>query len=219
MDRRTFLHVAIFTGSSWTAGGCKVRLKHHDRQPKRQLLEDRWPGYYFDTVQASYSLKLTNPDTSLSRAERRGITVVSKDQKEIGSLAVMPTIRPTRADVKLNYSSNAPTDTDLQVTVHWPIDRPRFDSTDSTTVETMTGSVDFDDVRRFIDGTGRFRCDDNEHFYGQSKEEKRSFSEYDFHIQFRISGPNPDSRFDETLVYRHLSALFTLAEIACPGLG
>jgi len=77
--------------------GCGLRHRSYDRPPKRSLVEDRWPGYYFDEVHATFSLPLFNPDTSLSRATGDAFRVVSNDPRAPKYLPNAATVRPTQA--------------------------------------------------------------------------------------------------------------------------
>jgi len=86
--------------------------------------------------------------------------------------------------------------------------------------ETMTASVSFIDIERFINGTGKFRCDDNNHFYGRSSSQKRSATDrLGIPVHCSISGKNPDSHFKGEIHYQDGSRLYELARLAVDGIG
>lgn len=220
MNRRTVLRLASLFVPSASVAGCRTRLKRFDPQPKRGLLEDRWPGYSFDTLAARYSLRLQSPDPSLTRASQTTVPTLSSDGRELGSGIGLPTVRPTRALVNLDYDANSSAGCEVAVTVFWPIDGPTPINGSRETDETMTAYLGFDNVRRFIEGTGRFRCDDDHHFYGPlNGETKQRKSEFDVTVRFQIAGESPDSRFAGDIQYRNAVVLYRIAELAVPGIG
>lgn len=84
----------------------------------------------------------------------------------------------------------------------------------------MTALIGFDDIRQFIDETGRFRCDRDDHFYGVGEnKDNRRLGEYAPDVELRISGPNPDSRFQGIVKYKDGMMLYRIGSVACPGLG
>lgn len=220
MDRRKILRLAISSFVTIFVSGCKARIKRFDSQPERGFLEDRWPGHYFDTVTARYSLRLQNPNPSLSRTSNLTVPVLTSDGQEVGSGIGLPTLRPTRAFVNLRYDANSDADCEIAVTVYWPVDDLAPIDGRREADETMTAFVGFEDIRRFIDGTGRFRCDDNHHFYGPLADaHKPHANEFDVTVHCQISGESPDSRFGGDIRYRDGMVLYRLAELAVPGIG
>lgn len=84
----------------------------------------------------------------------------------------------------------------------------------------MTAFVGFEDIRCFIDGTGRFRCDDANHFYGPSTDERKlGTNEFAVTVRCNILGESPDSRFNGDIRYRDGTVLYRLAKLAVPGVG
>lgn len=83
----------------------------------------------------------------------------------------------------------------------------------------MVNPLDFQDIQRFIDGTGRFRCDYNHCFYGSSDDEKHHATPFDVTVHCQISGKKPDAQFDGDIRYRDGMVLYDLAELAAPGVG
>lgn len=220
MDRRKTLRLAILSFVTALASGCKTRVKPFDSQPKRSFLEDRWPGHYFDTVTARYTLRLQNPAPSLSRASKLTIPIFTSDGREIGAPIGLPTLRPIRALVSIRYDAKSTADCEIVVTVYWPVGEPTPIDGRRETDETKTAFVGFEDIRRFIDGTGRFRCDDDHHFYGPLSEAPRLHTnEFDVTVHCQISGESPGSHFSGDIRYRDGRVLYRLAELAVPGIG
>jgi hypothetical protein len=121
--------------------------------------------------------------------------------------------------VNLKYDANSSANCEVAVTVFWPIDAPTPIDGRRETEETMTALVGFEEIRRFIDGTGLFRCDDDNHFYGPSTQEKDFHrNDFDITIQCRIEGESPDSQFDGEIEYRDATVLYEIAERAVPGI-
>ena len=220
IGRRLALRYLLCSTVAASVTGCKVRVKQVDPQPKRGLLEDRWPGYNFDTVTASYSLRLQNPASSLSRPSQLAGPIIVRNGRDIGSDLVPPSIRPTRASVDLNYFADPVDDCQVAVTIYWPNDNPTPISGQHEITETKTASVCFFDVQRFINGTGEFRCDDDNHFYGPLHHRKRRVADrLDIMVHCKISGKNPDSRFNGKIRYRDHQRLYDLAGLAFDGIG
>ena len=221
MNRRIALRYFLLSTAAASVTGCKLRIKQVDPQPKRGLLEDRWPGYYFDTVTASYSLQLQNPASSLSRPSQLAGPRVVHQGRDISSDLNPPSVRPTWATVDLNYVAGSVDNCQVSVTIHWPNDNPSPTRRQREITETMTASVSFLDVERFINGTGEFRCDYNNHFYGplSYKKKKREANSFDVIVDCTISGKSPDSHFKGEIRYRDGPRLYDLAGLAVDGIG
>lgn len=221
MDRRTALRFLAFSATTTSLAGCSARTTRFDSQPKRGLLEDRWPGHYFDTVTARYSLRLQSPSRSLSRASQIAIPIVSSDGTLLTPGPTEPTVRPTRATVELKYDAASQADREVVVTVFWPIDDPAPINGPREMNETTIGTVGFRDIQQFINGTGRFQCDDDNHFYGPSIEDNddRTESQFDIIVNCEISGKSDASIFRGDIRYRDGLVLYRLAERVVPGIG
>lgn len=220
MERRLLIRIGAVALCGGFAHGCKARLRSYDSPPKRGLLEDRWPGYIFDSVSARYALRLTHPASSLSRPSGLDIPILSGNAATPKSIPDQPVIRPEVAIVELEYSTQPGMDSQVTVTVRWPRNDTLSVNQRFMTEESMTALIGFDDIRQFIDGTGRFRCDRDDHFYGVGdNKDNRRRSEYAVDVELSISGPNPDSCFQGVVKYKDEISLYRIGKIACPGLG
>lgn len=209
------------------ACGCRGRVKSYDRKPKGGPLEDRWAGWYFNRVQASYSLPLHKPDPSLSRALGPPVVVESSNTHPEITLPSVSTVPPSHADVQLNYNLDddaADARREVSVTLLWPNLERDEASGSAPAGDSRSGRVEFADIRDFLEGSGRFRVHRHEHYYGVIQQEGRQMFEHDnqlasVNVDLQISGPSPDSHLSRTLVYRVTYHLFELAELAWPGIG
>jgi len=221
VDRRTFVQGCFPAVLAHSAIGCNARIKRYDRQPKRGLLEDRWPGYYFHTVNANYLLKLQNPDTSLSRTTGVTIPIVSNNPNAAEVVFEQPSIRPTSVTVDIEYvvESDEEQKQEIRVGMEWPRTDNSFTNDRSTITEVKSATFGFESVRRFLEGTGRFRVDRTEHFYGTTLDPQRdSDHEHPINVTLLIEGPNSDARFSTTMPYHDRSLLFKLAQRLWPGI-
>ncbi|MEM8670372.1 MAG: hypothetical protein AAGG48_22800 [Planctomycetota bacterium] len=220
MDRRTFLRLSISSSTAFGLGGCQARIKRFDPQPERGILEDRWRGHYFDTVTARYGLRLHNPSRSLNRPSRTEIPLLSHDGTEVLPNVGVPTVRPTHAMIHLHYDASSQKESKIAVDVFWPNDGPESIHELQEHSETMTGVLGFDDIRRFLDGAGRFQCDDDNHYYRQTHDQRASDDgTYNVTVHCEISGATDASRFRADIRYADGAVLYRLAELAVPGIG
>lgn len=219
MDRRSLLSFIALSATSFGVSGCKSRAVRFDPPPKRSLFEDRWPGFYFETIDAKYSLRLHNTTPLLSRPSGIAIPIVSGATDAPSHVADPPTVRPTQAIVDLTYSTDIDADSQVTVAVQWPRVDGREIKEGFTTEEAFTAPLTFDNIRRFIDGTGCYRCDPNEHFYGQVfDDDKQSRETGGVEVIMKISGPNPGSRFQGPVKYCDIGMLHDIARLAVPRL-
>jgi len=123
-------------------------------------------------------------------------------------------------DIEYVVESGEEQKQEIRAVMEWPRNDNSFTNDRSTITEAKSASFGFESVHRFLEGTGRFRVDRTEHFYGTASDDERySGNEHAIDVTVSIDGPNPDARFSSTMQYRDGKRLFDLAQRLWPGIG
>lgn len=220
MNRR----YALLSGVMLLAG-CRHRTQTFDASPDRFILEDHWSGWFFDRVIAKYTLPLHNPAPSLSRPDRPPNAVVGSESEPITILSHVAKVRPVSANAYIEYDvgeNSLVHKREISVTVHWPTLYRRADDANSSTTETRTAPLDFEDIRNLLVDSNEFRVEHNEHYYGLlSSKEKKPYSSIrssEIVVELEIIGPNPNGHWSKPLAFTNTRLLYSLAERAWTGL-
>ncbi|WP_218933271.1 hypothetical protein [Rubripirellula lacrimiformis] len=157
----------------------------------------------------------------MSRTNGITIPIKSNNPNSPPVVPTQPSVRPTSATVDIQYFAGTAENgqSEIRVVVEWP---PKGNSSingESTLTEAKSASIDFESVRNFLEGTGRFRVDSAEQFYGPATGDGQpSDDRYTVDVKLFIDGPNPDARLSTTFPYQERKLLFDLAQRVWPGI-
>lgn len=202
------------------AVGCRMRFRSYDKPPQRSLLEDRWSGYYFDQVHASYSIPLYNPAPSLRRDFHPPVPVFSSNPQAPKSISALGGTAPTCATVTIEYllGSEKPSPRTLKVTLHWPRPEQNIASGQSELSETRVVSIGNNEIREFLEESGEFRVERDDHYFRHESDVHFTTDGTNaVSVPIRVAGPNKAARVDSIVEYQNVAHLYKLVDEVWPG--